>query len=82
VSLRSTVAAVVDRHAAPQPRSPLRETPGGGAAPSSTAGDVIARLVRYLPTELVASSVCAGFYDAEYVVRMPRHASRQRRTDG
>jgi hypothetical protein len=55
VSLRATAAAAVDRHAAPQARSPLRETPGGSTAQSSTAGDVIAQLVRYLPTELVAA---------------------------
>jgi hypothetical protein len=81
VSLRATAAAAVDRHAAPRGRSPLRETPGGGSAQSSTAADVIAQLVRYLPTELVAAyttvvgvlplpggdPVCNGEFTARWV---------------
>lgn len=54
MSLRATAAAAVDRHATPKPQSPLRETPSAGIAQSSP-GDVIAQLVRYLPTELVAA---------------------------
>jgi hypothetical protein len=55
VSLRATASAAVERHDAPTAPSPLRETPGGASGQSSTAGDVIAQLVRYLPTELVAA---------------------------
>lgn len=55
MSLRATAAAAVDGHVASRAQSPLRETPSGGSAQSSTAGDVIAQLVRYLPTELVAA---------------------------
>ena len=55
MSLRATATAAVDRHARPQAVSPLRETTGGRPAQSSAAGDVIAQLVRYIPTELVAA---------------------------
>ena len=55
MSLRATADAAVDRHVGPRAQSPLRETPNRGSAQSSQAGDVIAQLVRYLPTELVAA---------------------------
>lgn len=81
MSLRATAAAAVERHAAAQPTSPLRETPGADRERTSTAGDVIAQLVRYLPAELVAAyttvvgvlplpggdPVCAGEFTARWI---------------
>lgn len=81
MSLRATAAAAVDRHAAVQPPSPLRETSGTGRERTSTAGDVIAQLVRYLPAELVAAyttvvgvlplpggaPVCGGEFTARWI---------------
>lgn len=55
MSLRATAAAAVERHVPAPVTSPLRETPGAGRERTSTAGDVIAQLVRYLPAELVAA---------------------------
>jgi hypothetical protein len=55
MSLRATATAAVDRHATPKTRSPLRETQGAASTQASATGDVIAQLVRYLPTELVAA---------------------------
>lgn len=81
VSLRANAAAAVDRHVTPGGRSPLREEPSGAVAQSSTAGDVVAQLVRYLPTELVAAyttvvgvlplpggdPVCGGEFTARWI---------------
>lgn len=81
MSLRATAAAAVDRHIAARPTSPLRETPGADRQRTSTAGDVIAQLVRYVPAELVAAyttvvgvlplpggdPVCGGEFTARWI---------------
>lgn len=55
MSLWATTAAAVDRHSARKAESPLREASSKDTAASGTAADVLAQLVRYLPTELVAA---------------------------
>jgi hypothetical protein len=55
LSLRATAAAAAERHASSATVSPLRETPAADRAQTSTASDVVAQLVRYLPAELVAA---------------------------
>jgi hypothetical protein len=81
MSLRATAAAAVERHAAPAASSPLRETPGANRERTSTSGDVVAQLVRYLPAELVAAyttvvgvlplpggdPVCTGEFTARWI---------------
>lgn len=81
MSLRATATAAVDRHVVAEARSPLRETPAAGRDKTSTAGDVIAQLVRYIPAELAAAyttvvgvlplpggaPICGGDFTARWI---------------
>ena len=55
MSLWATATAAVDRHRPARPPGPLREQATANAPAASTASDVAAQLIRYIPTELVAA---------------------------
>jgi hypothetical protein len=55
MSLWATATGAVDRHRPARPPGPLREQATANAPAASTASDVAAQLIRYIPTELVAA---------------------------
>jgi hypothetical protein len=55
MSLWGTATAAVDRHRPARTATPLREQAAGNTTAASTASDVAAQLVKYIPAELVAA---------------------------